>query len=302
MLNLRSAWSPHGAVVLALLAAAAAGCRIEEFGPGGPDRSQGAQFRDPAWSPDGERIAFEGSFIDGADYIGGIFIAAATGGEAEWVAVGRSPDWSPDGTKLAYAWGSIRILDLATREETEIPGTNPAFNTAWSPDGRAIAYSFNIGTDSSGVWIVRLGSTPEVSRLPVGELRGTDPCWSPDGTRIAFGAFDPEYPADQLWVFDLRSSGLRRVTRHADYEFLRRPAWSPSGRFLSYSSGGALHVIDVESALERTLQETRYSDGSDWSPDGKHIVYVREHLVEPEQSLWVIGNDGNAPLHITAPE
>src|SRR6185436_14416778 len=57
------------------------------------------QGLDPAWSPDGQRIALSNDF-------GSIFTIDANGENRAFLVEGFDPTWSPDGTQLAYVSGT----------------------------------------------------------------------------------------------------------------------------------------------------------------------------------------------------
>lgn len=96
---------------------------------------------EPAWSPDGTRIAF------GSDHEGfrGIYVMDADGSNIQRLSDTRAgencPEWSPDGTKLVFAsWrdgdGEIYIMDADGGNlqkltdngfEEEFPAWRPAF-------------------------------------------------------------------------------------------------------------------------------------------------------------------------------
>jgi Tol biopolymer transport system component len=101
-----------------------------------------------SWSPDGRRIAFMGRkpgkewriYLIGRD--GGAMQEAADGDDGQ-----GAPTWSPDGKELVYGnvdcektqncW--IRRIDLATRKERIVSGSNGLRTARWSPDGKYIA-------------------------------------------------------------------------------------------------------------------------------------------------------------------
>jgi eukaryotic-like serine/threonine-protein kinase len=112
-------------------------------------RDSTADDDQPAFSPDGELIAFRSS-RDG----GGIFVMGRTGEVARRITrVGFNPSWSPDGTQLAF-----------TTENVELFPQNPY--------GR-----------SGELWAVTV-NTGETRRLL--EEDATLPSWSPHNQRIAF--------------------------------------------------------------------------------------------------------------------
>jgi eukaryotic-like serine/threonine-protein kinase len=107
----------------------------------------------PRWSPDGKRIVFSGLTQKENEYQ--TYIVSSKGGAVHRVlpwdgGPQTDPDWSPDGKKIVYstsplggrdARSTIRILDIATRNVTTLPGSEGMFSPRWSPDGKYISAS-----------------------------------------------------------------------------------------------------------------------------------------------------------------
>lgn len=102
----------------------------------------------PRWSPDGKKILF-GSFF-GPPALA--YIVSAEGGSPQRLLPESNepqgdPNWSPDGRQILYGTGGptdlksvqLRILDLANRQVTTVPGSTGMWSQRWSPDGRHIA-------------------------------------------------------------------------------------------------------------------------------------------------------------------
>ena len=141
----------------------------------------------PAFSPDGERIAFRSSREGG-----GIFVMGRTGEAVRRVTRrGFKPTWSPDGREIAFTTenadldpqntlglSSLCVVDVASGKERQLRNVD-AVLPDWSPHGQRIAYTTRgelAGSTRLDVWTVersvptRLRSRPMVH--PTGILCG----------------------------------------------------------------------------------------------------------------------------------
>jgi len=178
---------------------------------------------DPAWSPDGTRIAFAGS--PGGPF--GIYVLDLRGGGVELVPgtdeidVG-DPTWSPDGSRIAFEamdtnhvrW-EIYSLRLDGSELTNLTNTPDESETwpAWSWANDRIAFVRG-GNALSGLYTIAPDGTDEI--LVDDELPApVSPVWSPDGTRLAFSA-----DTGQVYTIRPDGTGLQAVPGA-----LGEPAW-----------------------------------------------------------------------------
>ena len=134
------------------------------------------------------------------------------------------------------------------------------------------------------------------------------PRWSPDGKQIAFLRDTDPSSSIHLNTFIMNADGtnVRQLTNHrANNKGL---AFSPDGRKLIVSrSGGTggvetmgLYVIDTESGETKMISNIEMS-AVDWSPDGKHIVFVNNDFWATEDNLWIMNADGSDPRPWTPP-
>ena len=159
----------------------------------GKNRTQLTDGWFPAWSPDGQRIAFA--------YNEAIYVIDADGKNrtqlTDHTVYGEAPVWSPDSQRIAFArlrridetqdgWNvtsAIYVIDADGKNLTQLTDyTLSAWDPAWSPDGQRIAFG------SNGSIYVMDADGKNQTQLTDHPANDWDPAWSPDGQRIAFSS------------------------------------------------------------------------------------------------------------------
>lgn len=188
---------------------------------------------DPAYSPDGTKIAFtsdrdEGNYdIYVKDLASGQLTQLTNDDEAD--ISDRRPAWSPDGTKIVFDDPSdLWVIDADgsnRRQLTHTPGVSE-WQAAWSPDGTKIAFQ-----REGDVWVMDAdGSDPKnLTRTP--DLEDTYPSWSPNGRRIAWARESSGEGVD-FWKMRADGSAKDRLTFSAGLDIT--PAWSPDGGKIAF--------------------------------------------------------------------
>jgi TolB protein len=222
--------------------------------------------RDPAWSPDGRKLAWaHPSFLGDSN----LYVGNADGSGAVLITDGGpnrafEPAWSPDGTMLAFArLGEIWTVGSDGTNETNLTNT-PNHNErtpAWSPDGTKIAYSripsSPPATSNSDIFVMNADGSG-VTQLTTNPDADFTPDWSPDGARIAYAADGAEGGG----IFTMDPDGTDRMLlisdANADY-----PAWSPDGIKIAYSNFGGTHTRNLDGSNDMVV-----ADGAnpDWQP------------------------------------
>ncbi|HUQ80290.1 MAG TPA: Ig-like domain-containing protein [Gemmatimonadaceae bacterium] len=134
---------------------------------------------EPAWSPDGEWIAFTSSRWTAGPGRGSIWIMRWDGSEKRQLTLNPgngfdlSPSWSPDGQRIAFQRGGISIVAVATGAVTNLGLPGMSLQPSWSPDGRHIAFAWQPLEPGAGdlqLYTVRADGTGM-------RLRTTNPAW-----------------------------------------------------------------------------------------------------------------------------
>jgi tricorn protease len=138
-------------------------------------RTPGVAERSPAWSPDGQRIAY---FSDeSGEYA--LHIADQTGlGKVEKISLGDPPSffyyprWSPDGAKIAYTDKRLNLWYVDVEKGKPVRVDTDLYETpfrllepAWSPDSRWIAYTKDLRSHLRAVFVYSLatGETRQIT-------------------------------------------------------------------------------------------------------------------------------------------
>jgi hypothetical protein len=209
---------------------------------------------DPAWSPDGTKIAFAREHVDDSGDQGsmGIYVMNAAGSDVKRITTGegvhdRSPTWSPDGSMIAFSSNRKGFSDIwvvnadgtGLRQLTDLSekGVDYASLPTWSPDGSVIAFRRSPLEPSGelepqGIWLVDVGSG-ELVQLTEGPILDEPASWSPDGRHLAFSRKIRTETAvyTEVYVANLDDGREISLTRGGD------PAWSPDGTRIAFSGG-----------------------------------------------------------------
>jgi Tol biopolymer transport system component/imidazolonepropionase-like amidohydrolase len=231
------------------------------------------------------------------------------------------PVLSPDGKHLVYATRlrtatGLRVRDLetgaerwlrypVTRDDQESRATRDTMpGYAFTPDGLSLVLpiggkihrvDFATGSAREIPFRARVAAEIGPRNYFPGRVDDSDsvrarvirwPAMSPDGKRLAFGAFS------HIWVAELPSGKPRRLTSLDASEFM--PAWSPDGGYIAFvtwsEEGGHIYRVrsDGAAAPERLTDHPAFYADPVYSPAGDTIVFVTGTV---EDQLYSVENE-----------
>ncbi|MFL5914529.1 MAG: TolB family protein [Gaiellaceae bacterium] len=185
----------------------------------------------------------------------------------------------------------------------------------WSPDGKRVAFDSN-RTDRTpnnsrhvnDIFVMRSDGSG-VKKLTDSKGASGDAAWSPSGSLIAFDA-DRGNRMGFGAIYMKRSDGrkLRRVTDPrpplTDYS----PRFSPDGTHLVFlrakgtgdNAPGAIFTVRLDgSGLHRLTAYSLRAGDSDWSPDGKQIVFEAYPNPKAYGDIYVVDAAGGSAIDLT---
>ncbi len=178
----------------------------------------------PAWSPDGQAIAYVGK--DKAEPGTNMLPPTSVGPIADERVV-NAVTYRFDSTGFRDAFNHVWTVSLASGDERQLTRgwTNDA-DPAWSPDGTTIAFSGNRSEQSATTWNrSQLLSVPamggDVAVLAPEDASFYAPQWSPNGSRITFlGHLGTDSGKNtHLWTINPDRSDLTDETAAVDVTF-----------------------------------------------------------------------------------
>lgn len=223
---------------------------------------------EPAFSPDGKRIAFVWNGKTEANF--DIYVRP------------------------------IDVDDVLKLTNDKAPHGSPA----WSPDGNRIAFlRYGESPNLCGVYTISAlgsGERKVASVSPIREIYDRHVHWSPSGDTIAY--VDRPSPEEPFAIYTVTAFGenRRRVTvPPQNFKGDTGPVFSPDGRWIAFRRTTSASVNDIYivpsigGQARRLTFDNRFTSAHAWLPGGDEIVFSSNRSGALE--LWRVKSAGGAP-------
>jgi len=219
------------------------------------------------------------------------------------------PAWSPDGNRLLftspcrqksneYSNAAIYVMNAdGSGVAPLISLIGGVYDPAWSRSGIAFTY---LETGQPSLWMAESdGSAPR--KITIGTARDRQANWSPGEDKLVLMNTSRAGSPTLFWVFSDGSfdgSNPDQVTRD---QVSSRPAWSPHGDLVAYTSNQHIWVVPWDSVGFGSVRisDKGPNDGSSWSPDGQWITFETWRDAA-NHDIYMMTPNGAQPTRITS--
>jgi Tol biopolymer transport system component len=265
----------------------------------------GSTFDDgPLYSRDRQQFIFNRG-TSATDTATALWIAYADGSDAhELFPAGTDVgwlEWSPTGDRVLITptvdgKGTIAIVNLADRSQTNIPIDLDVVAASWRPNHDQFVVTAKSG-DNRTFWVINADGSGK-RPIRVSPYAINTPALSPDGTKLAYATWEPNGVEGRIRIVDIDAGGDDTLTpgSHDGYVW-QNPWFSPDGTHLllqrylqgTYTSQVAILATDGSGTATVMGPETE-NPAADaiYSPDGTTIIATYSNA----KVTWTFDADG----------
>jgi Tol biopolymer transport system component len=271
----------------------------------------GSLDHEPAYSPDGNQIAFIRSTVAGVS--NDVFVMPSKGGAARRVTFDNRPimgppTWTTDSREIVFSSDRSAAMGLwrvSAAGGALRPVAGPVGEAKWPSipaKGNILVYEQILS--KFDIWRLDLRDSTHDAKPPSALVseKGDKmrPEFSPDGKKVAFesnrlGFWD-------IWICDVDGKNCDQVT--SLHGTAGRARWSPSGRSIAFEfhpkERSEIYVVEVPGGLPHLVPTIPGADNlsPSWSRDGKWLYFASKFGNDPFQ-LWKIPVQGGSPIRLT---
>ncbi|QEC74975.1 S9 family peptidase [Mucilaginibacter ginsenosidivorax] len=253
--------------------------------------------------------------------------------DGKWLAYSVSDVDTAKDNRVSHLW----MQSVDGKQSIQLTyGSEPASSPKWTPDGKFLSFVSERDSKNGGqVWLMdrRGGEGHKLTDLKKGDLE--DYAWSPDSKKLALVIKDAEYDGKEpktippikidryhfkqdiegylqhrhthLYLYDIESKKVDTLTTGDRDD--QSPVWSPDGKYIAFVSNHTKDpdrnensdIFTVEAKDDGEIKQLTTFTGHDilplWSPDGKHIAYLRstsdaDYYIYQHDLLCMMDADG----------
>jgi len=246
----------------------------------------------PAWSLDGNQLAFVGMDSENDRVTSGIWVANVNENNASRVYASESERpvylyWSPDNANVSLISSSTPSQSLILQNipadggDRTVIDTGSPYYWSWAPDGSTmIVHAGGAANSASPDHLAFLRMDSEIVEYGLDSEPASfqSPAWSPDGSHILLTRLNDQNEKE-IVLTDGRGAFQKTVGK---FDLNTAFAWSSDSSRAAFIDGaqamngagvmGSLHVIDIETTKEIAAVDDNVI-AFFWSPDGQKIAY-----------------------------
>lgn len=212
------------------------------------------------------------------------------------------PSWSHDGKKIIFvstrdhSHPDIWVMDADGNNEKLLIGGNDSYrNPSYKPpDDSKILFTKSHG-DGSWIWTMDPDTSGQERIVFDPYYNFYQPCWSPDGNKIAYQCSFWFYPEDdEIYILNYSDRTVTQLTL-TDYDVDDEcPTWSPDGSKIAFVSNrsGESHIWIMNSDRTGTPIDMQVCGiMPKWSPvDADKIAFTFISTKSENVDLWLLTN------------
>jgi TolB protein len=216
---------------------------------------------------------------------GAIYTVNGDGDNLNLLTYGIDPAWSPDGKQIVFArWGSVfpglYVINSDGSNEQLVYGAPRIRSPRWSPDGKHIAFTQEKTSQRDTKWklgVIEINKVieAETTKNVLTEPQCTNLCFTPswNSNSATLGYLDP---------------GVGVMATN----IVSGSAWLVLGPTGTY--------FDTSANIARPIPHLPPIQASEWSPDGKRIIYSK--AAHDRWELQLVNADGSNSASVTSPD